>query len=183
MMSFKLKFSPLALLALSVLLLGCTAVTPGAAPTSNPRDQFELGIESDVGTAVHWSGYSDGYYPGGPVVLEITLQNDTQQDWIVPTCVQLVDMTSVIATLAQRTWTLQPQMGITDELPGELPDDLEPGSYGLVLVNGTPDGQPFVSLQHIRVLPPGSNDLSGFPELSNVTPKTVDAAIEMCLSD
>lgn len=164
------------LLAIAALLAaGCGAPTGEAqTPTARAREPFSARAESEDGAIVAWSGYTEGYQPGEEVAFDITIQNETDQIWHGRYCLQLLDrqLPKVLATLEQRAFTLEPGVGFSDTISGQLPEGLDEGAYGLSMAVHRPAG-PMVDLVPIQV---GESD-----EVRRATTQQdMDASLEAC---
>ena len=100
----------LILIVAALLAIGCTATQ---TPPPISRDSFSSRATSEDGAIVAWSGYSEGYAPGAEATFEISIKNETAQDWRGRFCLQLMapEQPQVIATLEQRPFNLAPGLG------------------------------------------------------------------------
>jgi hypothetical protein len=123
---------------------------------------------------VAWSGYTEGYEPGAEAAFDIAIMNETGQDWHGRYCLQLLDrqLPTVVATLEQREFTLEPGVGFSDTITGRFPGGLGEGAYGLSLAVRRP-GDPMVDLVPIQI---GETD-----EVRRATSqRDMDASLEAC---
>jgi hypothetical protein len=162
------------LLAIAVALAaGCESLT-GGTPTPEAREPFSARRESHDGAIVAWSGYTQGYEPGGKAEFDITIKNETDQSWHGRYCLQLLDpeLPQVIATLEQHGFILEPGLGFSDIITVQFPEDLGDGAYGLSMAVRRPGG-PMVDLVPIQV---GETDQVRGP----TTKLDMDASLEAC---
>jgi hypothetical protein len=165
------------LLAIAALTIaGCGAPTSGSqTPTEETAPEpFSARAESEDGTIVAWSGYTEGYEPGAEATFDITIQNETDQSWEGRYCLQLLDrqLPKVVATLEQRAFTLDSGVGFSDEITVQFPGEMGEGTYGLSLAVRRPGG-PMVDLVPVRV---GETD-----EVRRATTqRDMDASLEAC---
>jgi hypothetical protein len=164
----------LLLMVTAVLITGCSALasTP-QAPVEEERQPFSARRESEDGAIVEWGGYTEGYEPGGEATFDVSIKNETGQAWPGRFCLQLMGQgPTVLATLEQRPFNLEPGLGFSDTLTVEFPEGMNEGAYGLSLVVRTPNG-PTVDLIPITV---GETD----EERGPTSQKDMDAALEAC---
>jgi hypothetical protein len=143
------------LLVVSVILLAAGCGTPTGKPrtsTEDVRQPFSARAESADGAIVAWSGFTTGYEPGAQEEFDVTIKNEIGQNWRGRYCLLLLDgqLPKVIATLAQREFTLEPSMGFSSAITVRLPEGLDEGVYGLSLAVRRPAG-PMVDLVPIQV--------------------------------
>jgi hypothetical protein len=154
---------------------GCSAFSvPEIKPTELPREPFSARAESEDGTIVEWSGFVNGYRAGEPAEFEISIQNNSEQNWKGRLCLNLIGgkAAPTIFTLHQREFNLQPGMGFSDTLSARLPEDLSEGSYGLSTVVRRPAG-PLVDVVNIQI---GTGNM----ESQEYTQQDMDAALDSC---
>ncbi len=170
-----IDWTALLLVVTALLAAGCGVLTGGPqTPTPEARQPFSARRESEDGAVVAWSGYTDGYEPGAEATFEITIKNETDQEWPGRYCLQLLAPQTplVIATLEQRPFTLEPGVGFSDTITVQFPQGLDAGGYGLSLAVRRPGG-PMVDLVPIQV---GETDEERRPATQDDT----DAALEAC---
>jgi len=162
-------------IAAAVVITGCSALAGGrTAPEEAERERFSARQEAENGAVAAWSGYIEGYEPGREAQFDITIDNGTDEDWSGRLCLQLMegDRPSVLATLEQRPFNLDPGLGFSDTLTVEMPESLDEGAYALSLVVRGPHG-PMVDRVTIKV---GETDERG--QISSQ--RDMDAALEAC---
>ncbi len=166
----------LLLLSAAVLVTsGCNTSALGAEqPTEAPPQPFSARRAYENGAIVEWSGYVEGYEPGAEASFDISIKNETGEDWPGRFCLQLMDgdRPAVLATLEQRPFNLQPGLGFSDTITVTFPESLDEGAYGLSLVVRAPHG-PTVDLVPITV---GETD----EERGTASQRDMDAAVEAC---
>ena len=166
----------LLLLSTAVLLTtGCNTSALGAQEaTEAPPQPFSARRAYENGAIVEWSGYVEGYEPGAEASFDVSIKNETGEDWPGRFCLQLMDAErpAVLATLEQRPFNLQPGLGFSDSITVTVPESLDEGAYGLSLVVRAPHG-PTVDMVPITV---GETD----EERGTATQRDMDAAIEAC---
>jgi hypothetical protein len=152
------------------------AVTP--PPTS--RDNFSNRTTSENGAIVAWSGYSEGYEPGAEATFEISIKNETAQDWRGRFCLQLMapEQPQVITTLEQRPFSMGHGAGFSDEITVQFPEGLDAGAYGLGLAVRRP-GDSMVDMVSVKI---GESDPIGETDKVRqpATQRDIDAALEAC---
>lgn len=137
----------------ALLAAGCGAPTGGQQiPTRETREPFSARAESEDGSIVAWSGYTEGYEPGAEAEFDINIENETDQTWRGRYCLQLLDreLPKVIATLEQQAFTLEPGVGFSDTIMVRFPEGLGEGTYGLSLAVRR-HGDPMVDLVPIQI--------------------------------
>lgn len=173
----KLMSQVMVLLTIAALLaVGCEAPQ---TPTPTARDSFSNRATS-AGAIVAWSGYSEGYEPGSEATFEISIKNETEQEWRGRFCLQLMapEQPQVIATLEQRPFSMGHGVGFSDEITFQFPESLDAGAYGLALVVRRP-GDPMVDMVSVKIGeadPIGETDEVRQP----ATQRDMDAALEAC---
>ena len=146
-----------------------------ATPTDQVRERFSARRESATGLIVAWQGYNEGYQPGEEASFGIRFTNETEQTWRGRFCLQLLQRQGphvAVASLEQRPFTLQSDLGFSTDLVVEFPADMADGAYGLSLVVRSPQG-PMVDLVPIQV--GETADSYGV-----TTQSDMDAALEAC---
>lgn len=165
------------LLVLSLLITSC-AVLPSREqiPAGSEREPFTSRSEIGGGLIASWSGFSDGYQPGGEEEIKISLENQTEQTWNGRFCIQLHvgQFPSLVTSLVQQEFTLETGTGFTDTLTVQFPQELDSGAYGLSLVVQHPD-HPIVDLVPIQV---GETEAVWGP----ATQEDLDASRDTCPS-
>ena len=167
-----------ALLLLTTITLLVTSCRTPANRNQNPNqeihDPFSARRESEDGVIVAWSGNTKGYEPGAEVVVDVTIQNETDQSWQGRYCLQLLNCQSheVVASLEQGTFTLESGVGLSDTIAGQLPEDLDEGGYALSLAVRRP-GSPMVDLVPIQV---GEVETGSY----SATEQDMDASLQAC---
>lgn len=159
----------------ALLAAGCGAPTGGPqTPTGEARQPFSARRESEDGAIVAWSGYTEGYAPGAEEAFDVTIKNETGEIWRGRYCLQLLDRQAptVIATLEQRAFTLEPGVGFSDTISVRFPEGLDAGGYGLSLAVRRPGGS-MVDLVPIQI---GETD----EERGPTTQQDMDASLEAC---
>ena len=91
-------------------------------------------MEDEEGTIVEWSGYAQGHRPGKESAFELIMYSGSQDPWQGRYCIQLLDRHSVVATLMQEGFSLQPGESGSRQVPIRFPDGLAEGAYGLTLI-------------------------------------------------
>ncbi len=129
-----------------------TSVDQEPAPSQVVRESFTSRLESEEGIVVSWNGYKNGYLPGKEYLIELTIQNHTDQSWNGRFCIllQAAQSPTVISTLEDQEFTLDSGTGFTDPITIQIPETVEDGPYGLSLVVQKPV-QPFVALIPIQI--------------------------------
>jgi hypothetical protein len=170
---------PLSMVMISLLIpflmAGCSSLNQErVTPTAAPRHPFSARSESEGGAVVFWSGYSDGYQAGEQTTFELTIKNNTEQVWQGRYCLQLMarESAAVLKTLAQKEINLEPGMGFSDEFTVQMPETLDPGTYGLSMAVRRPEG-PMVDLIPIQV--GGSNEVR-----KPTSQEDMNASLEAC---
>jgi len=130
----KLAFVSLAVCALALLITSCTAPVEVEEQGSSMTDPFFSRSEDENGIVLEWSGFTGGHQPGEGSAIKLVLHNGSQDVWQGSYCIQLLDPQSIVATLKQGEFSLQPgkDWGMQETIL--FPDDLSGGDYGLVLV-------------------------------------------------
>ena len=131
------------LFALAVLsLVAACGPADGSSPDLAERNPFSLQTVSEDGTQVRLEAYANGYQPGASETMDISVSNNTDQAWHGRLCVQLLEPAPSLAVLplAERAIDLEPGVGFQDTMSIVIPDDLQPGTYGLALVVHRPAG-------------------------------------------
>lgn len=164
------------IVAISILLTAScgTGNKPTTTPALTSREEFTTRSESENGAIISWGGFKEGYEAGGEAVFDLTIDNQTDQEWKGQLCLVLLDQgsPSVLASLEKRPFTLSQGMGFSDILEVRLPKNLEPGAYGLSLVVYRPAG-PTVDMVSIEIG-------SGNEERLTTSQADMDAALEAC---
>jgi hypothetical protein len=121
---FTLAVSILVLLTLGVF--GCQQNSPPPSlsdPFTNSMSFFTL------------TGYSSGYSSGGKYNFDLTLNNTTKEMWQSKYSAYLIDTTGVkLSIVKQRPFTIQPETSLSSSFEMKLPEDIQTGAYGLMLV-------------------------------------------------
>jgi hypothetical protein len=162
------------LFALAILsLMAACGPSDDSSPDLAERNLFSVQTASKDGSQVRWIAYANGYQPGAPETMDISISNDTDQAWHGRICVQLLEPAPSLAVhpLAERAIDLEPGVGFQDTMNIVIPDDLQPGAYGLALVVHRPAG-PGANVVSIQVGDSGD-------ELS-ADPLTTEAALQAC---
>jgi len=170
-----IKGMMLTLILSALFLAGCgQRSTDPQPPARVEREPFSARTETGGGAVVAWSGYADGYLPGGEEEIEITIQNQTDESWEGRFCLQLMAGRSsmIVSSLEQREFTLQPGTGFSDTITIQLPEALDDGAYGLTLAVRKP-GNPLVDLVPIQV---GNTE----EERDPTTQQDMEAALAAC---
>jgi hypothetical protein len=161
---------------LILLVLVATACgSSEATPTDEVRERFSARRESETGLIVAWQGYTEGYQPGEEAIFGVTFTNETEQTWRGRFCLQLLQRQGshvTVASLEQRPFTLQSDLGFSTDLVVKFPAHLADGAYGLSLVVRSPQG-PMVDLVPIQV---GETAAT----YGVATQRDMDAALEAC---
>ncbi|MFO8035140.1 MAG: hypothetical protein R6U57_00720 [Anaerolineales bacterium] len=159
----------------ALFVAGC-GMTPGdqETPTEGERHPFTARAESEDGAFVAWSGYRDGFQPGGEEEFEVTIKNETDRPWHGRYCLQLMSGQSplVLNTLKQHEFTLEPGMGYSDTVTVQIPETLDDGAYGLSMAVRRPGG-PMVDMVPIKV---GETE----EEIDVISQRDMDASLEAC---
>jgi len=121
-------------------------------PSPKEMERFSARAESADGSIVYWGGKTGGYEPGTEAEFELTIKNETEQNWHGRYCLHLMAGQShkVVATLEQREFTLESGMGFSDVIKIQLPGNLDAGAYGLSMAVRRPAG-PMVDLVPIQI--------------------------------
>jgi len=141
----------LCVIGLASLVTACGYIG-SVSSNAAERHPFSLNIVSGEGAEVRWEGNSDGYRPDTTETMHLVARNNTRQSWDGRICVQLLEPrpSAVINALAQQDFVLEPAGGFTQDVVVDLPQQLQPGSYGLALVVQTPTG-PLMEVIVVRV--------------------------------
>ena len=141
------------LFAFAVLsLVAACGPSDGSSPDLAERNLFSVQTASKDGSQVRWIAYDNGYQPGASETMDISVSNNTDQAWHGRLCVQLLEPAPSLAVhpLAEQAIDLEPGVGFEDTMNIVIPDDLQPGTYGLALVVHRPAG-PGVNVVSIQV--------------------------------
>lgn len=116
----------ISLLILSLFGFGCRqnpASSGLSDPFTNSMSFFTL------------KGYADGYVPGQKYNFDLTLNNQTPEKCQSKYSVYLIDGQGVVLDIvSQRPFTLPPESTTGSSFDLTLPEDLQDGAYGLMLV-------------------------------------------------
>jgi hypothetical protein len=124
----------LPLVALSLIVDGCAGPTNVQEQEGSPTNPFSSRMEDEEGTIVEWNGYTQGHQSGKASTVGLELYNGSQDTWPGSFCIQLLDRHSVVATLTQERFSLQPGESWSRQVPVRFPDALAEGAYGLALI-------------------------------------------------
>ncbi|MEA3439453.1 MAG: hypothetical protein U9R58_04145 [Chloroflexota bacterium] len=129
-----LPLVPLVGCTLALLVVSCAAPVEVKEQGSSMTDPFFSRSEDENGLVVEWSGFARGHQAGEGSAIKIVLHNGSQDVWQGSYCIQLLDPQSIVATLKQGEFSLQPgkEWGMQETI--HFPDDLSDGDYGLALV-------------------------------------------------
>jgi hypothetical protein len=130
----RLPLIVLTVVALALIVVGCAGPAKVQRQEGNPSDPFSSRMEGREGTIVEWSGYAQGHRPGKESTFDLVLYNESQDARQGRYCIQLLDRHSVVATLTQEGFSLQPGESWSRQVPIRFPDDLTDGAYGLALI-------------------------------------------------
>jgi len=119
---------------LALLVASCAAPVDTKEEWGNLTDPFFSRSEDENGVVLEWSGFARGHQSGEGSAFVLVLRNGSEDVWQGRYCIQLLDSQSVVATLKQGEFSLQPgkDWGMQETIL--FPDDLSGGDYGLVLV-------------------------------------------------
>jgi len=124
-----------------VALLSSVVIACTETPTE-PYDPFSF-----RSSYAELKGYSDGIMPGNTYEFDLTIRNDTEEQWQGQYCIFLVDQNSVVLKLGGDIFNLSPQGILTRKVQMAVPEDFEEGAYGLSLV--VPDRGASVTTIHV----------------------------------
>jgi hypothetical protein len=124
----------LPLVALSLIVDGCAGPTNVQEQEGSPTNPFSSRMEDEEGTIVEWNGYTQGHQSGKASTVGLELYNGSRDAWSGRFCIQLLDRHSVVATLTQERFSLQPGESWSRQVPVRFPDALAEGAYGLALI-------------------------------------------------
>jgi hypothetical protein len=139
----KLNVTPkwlfLGLLIVFLAAAGCSGLplsqdNQQSGPAAGLQNAFSLSQKGEEGTQVGLVGYTVGYQLGESYTLGFTLNNSSSAPWTGSYCLQLLSQEGIEATLAQDDFNLQAGQGFSRDLDLQIPENIEPGPYGLALV-------------------------------------------------
>jgi hypothetical protein len=131
------------LLGLALLLSSCAPANqpsiraleqPAQTQTLVNPDPFVTTMQGEDGILVELRGDTRGHLPGAVSTFLLDVHNETGETWEGSYCLQLVDRTGVVETLAAEAFSLQSEQGFGTLLNARFPEDLSEEAYGLTLI-------------------------------------------------
>ena len=138
----KMKLYLISIIAIVLVALQSFIFIACTETSTEPYDPFSF----HSGYA-EFEGYSDGFMPGNTYEFDLTIRNDTEEEWQGQYCVFLVDQEKIVLKLSDGKFTLSPRASLTSKVQMELPADFNEGAYGLSLV--VPDRGALVTTIHV----------------------------------
>lgn len=134
MKQYRLPLLALMVVALPLIVAGCASLAKAKGQELRQTDPFSNRIEGGEGAVVEWSGYAQGHQPGQESTFGLTMYSGSQDPWQGRYCIQLLDRHSVVVTLTQEGFSVQPGESWSRQVPIRFPDGLAKGAYGLALI-------------------------------------------------
>jgi hypothetical protein len=130
----RLPLMALTVIALPLIIAACASPPEVQGQETNRINPFSSQMEGGDGTVVEWSGYAQGHRPGKESAFELMIYNGSQDTRQGRYCIQLLDRHSVVATLIQEGFSVQPGESWSRQVPVRFQDGLAEGAYGLALI-------------------------------------------------
>ena len=132
----------LSIVAIALVALLSSVIIACTEALVEPYDPFSVRL-----SYAELKGYTDGFMPGNTYEFDLTIRNDTEEQWQGQYCVFLVNQNDVVLKLGDDAFTLSPQGSFTRKVQMALLADFEEGAYGLSLV--VPDRGASVTTIHV----------------------------------